>query len=148
MAQYGISIWKRAVWDSAPEDTHSWSLFVELGKQASEGKASPCSADLLWKPLHQCQKSLSVRKVAALIQGRKIREEGLGSPEELDLISVRSLGIKLLEVRKGLLSSTTTVFLCSLSLFSQPHLETKHWVSWSSPLSQLYLCYVGFPSVL
>ncbi|RMC11311.1 hypothetical protein DUI87_11430 [Hirundo rustica rustica] len=79
-------------------DAHPWSLFMRLGKQASEGKASPCSADLLWKPLHQCQKSLSVRKVAPLIQRRKIREEGLGSPEELDLIPVRSLGIKRLEV--------------------------------------------------
>lgn len=128
------------------------SLFMKLGKQALEGKASPCSAGLLWKPLHQCQKSLSVRKVPALIQRRKTREECLGSPEELDLISVRSLGIKLLQVRKELLRSTTTIFLCSLSVFFQPQLETKHWANWISHLLQVYLCYVRcyvrFPSAL
>lgn len=77
-------------------------------------------ASLLWKPLHQDAKSLHVLKKWLLEFREEKSEEGLGSPKELDLISGKSLGIKLLEVRKVLLRSTATVFLCSLSLFFQP----------------------------
>lgn len=77
-------------------------------------------AGLWWKPLHQNVKSLHALK-KRLPEFRKEKSEvNLGSPQELPLISGKSLGVKWLDIRKVRLRITTTVLLCSLSLFLQP----------------------------
>lgn len=77
-------------------------------------------AGLWWKPLHQDVESLHALKKGLPEFTEEKSEVSLGSPQELPLIPEKSLGVKWLDIGKVRLRITTTVLLCSLSLFLQP----------------------------
>lgn len=99
-----------------PTAAAGWcSLLVKLNTQVTRQREMllPAAGSSAGEPWHQGVQRLQVLKKWLLAFAEENSEGGLGSPEGLELISGKCVGIRLLGVRKVLLRSTTTALPCS-----------------------------------